>query len=80
MGLGDLGTWGMGIPIGKLDLYSVCGGFDPNRMIPVILDMGIGDASKNTSRLVVRDHKCYTGQKQDRVMGQSEAGTAINTA
>merc|ERR1740138_1534219 len=80
LGLGDLGTWGMGIPIGKLDLYTVCGGFDPNRTIPVIIDAGCLDPEGNTAKLVIRDHELYTGCKQDRVKHKSEAGTQVNTA
>jgi malate dehydrogenase (oxaloacetate-decarboxylating)(NADP+) len=79
LGLGDLGAWGMGIPLGKLDLYTVCGGVNPHRVIPLILDVGCGDASKNTDRLPVRDHPLYTGLKQDRVMHKSEAGTLVNS-
>eukprot|EP00929_Paragymnodinium_shiwhaense_P011178 TRINITY_DN11662_c0_g1_i2.p1 TRINITY_DN11662_c0_g1~~TRINITY_DN11662_c0_g1_i2.p1 ORF type:complete len:674 (-),score=117.00 TRINITY_DN11662_c0_g1_i2:389-2410(-) len=79
LGLGDLGAWGMGIPIGKLDLYTVCGGVDPHRVIPVILDVGCGDESKNTAHLTIRDHPRYTGLKQDRVLHKSEAGTMVNS-
>lgn len=79
LGLGDLGAWGMGIPIGKLDLYSVCGGFNPHRTIPVILDMGIGPASENTAKLPIRDSPHYTGLKKDRVKHKSEAGTMVNS-
>jgi len=80
LGLGDLGSWGMGIPIGKLDLYTVCGGFDPNRTIPVIIDAGCTGREGNTANLVIRDHELYTGWKQDRVKHKSEAGTQVNTA
>ncbi|CAE7247026.1 ME1 [Symbiodinium sp. CCMP2592] len=80
LGLGDLGAWGMGIPIGKLDLYTVCGGFDPFRVIPVIIDAGCSDASGNSAKLTIRDHALYTGLKQDRVKHVSAQGTEVNTA
>jgi len=79
LGLGDLGAWGMGIPVGKLDLYTVCGGVNPHRTIPLIIDAGCGDSSKNTGRLEIRDHRLYTGLKQDRVMEKSAAGTMVNS-
>lgn len=80
LGLGDLGVWGMGIPMGKLDLYTVCGGFDPKRTIPMMLDAGCGDPDKNTAKLNIRDHSLYTGGKHDRKTEQSEAGTEVNSA
>jgi len=78
LGLGDLGAWGMGIPIGKLDLYCVCAGVNPNRTIPLIIDAGCGDSETNSAKLVIRDHPLYTGLKQDRVVQKSKAGTIVN--
>eukprot|EP00658_Telonema_sp_P-2_P010350 TRINITY_DN13902_c0_g1_i6.p1 TRINITY_DN13902_c0_g1~~TRINITY_DN13902_c0_g1_i6.p1 ORF type:complete len:609 (-),score=174.92 TRINITY_DN13902_c0_g1_i6:74-1900(-) len=80
LGLGDLGAWGMGIPIGKLDLYTTCAGVDPTRTVPVILDAGIYDKNGNTAKIDIRDHPRYTGLKQDRVVHKSESGTVVNSA
>merc|ERR1719382_2423781 len=79
LGLGDLGAWGMGIPVGKLDLYTVCGGVSPHRAIPLIIDAGCGDSSKNTDKLEIREHPLYTGLKQDRALHKSAAGTMVNS-
>ena len=80
LGLGDLGAWGMGIPMGKLDLYTVCGGFDPSRTIPVIIDAGCYGPEGNSAGLTIRDHELYTGAKTNRVTEQSAAGTTVNKA
>ena len=59
LGLGDLGVNGMGIPIGKLALYTTCAGIDPSYCLPVHLDMGC-----NRKELV--SHPYYMGLKRER--------------
>ncbi|CAK9052742.1 Coatomer subunit beta (Beta-coat protein) (Beta-COP) [Durusdinium trenchii] len=80
LGLGDLGCWGMGIPIGKLDLYTVCAGFNPYKTVPVIIDAGCSDETGNSAKLKIRDHDLYTGLKQDRMKHEGPSGAMVNTA
>jgi malate dehydrogenase (oxaloacetate-decarboxylating) len=64
LGIGDQGVGGMGIPIGKLSLYSLIGGIHPTRTLPIVLDVG----TNNTERL--QDPE-YLGWRHERVSGQS---------
>jgi malate dehydrogenase (oxaloacetate-decarboxylating) len=64
LGIGDQGAGGLGIPIGKLSLYTLIGGIRPERTLPMVLDVG----TNNTERL---NDPEYLGWRHERITGQA---------
>ncbi|MCP0913720.1 MULTISPECIES: NAD-dependent malic enzyme [Legionella] len=75
LGLGDQGAGGLGIPIGKLSLYTVCGGINPGETLPIVLDVGTNNQEKlNDPQYLGWRHTRINGSEYDHFVDQFVQG------
>ena len=83
LGIGDQGAGGLGIPIGKLSLYTLIGGIRPERTLPIVLDVGTNNAERlNDPEYIGWRHKRMTGDEYfdfvDQFVQAVKKGTSRN--
>eukprot|EP00340_Litonotus_pictus_P000107 CAMPEP_0170522514 /NCGR_PEP_ID=MMETSP0209-20121228/7919_1 /TAXON_ID=665100 ORGANISM="Litonotus pictus, Strain P1" /NCGR_SAMPLE_ID=MMETSP0209 /ASSEMBLY_ACC=CAM_ASM_000301 /LENGTH=498 /DNA_ID=CAMNT_0010810053 /DNA_START=330 /DNA_END=1822 /DNA_ORIENTATION=- len=71
LGLGDLGVNGMGIPIGKMALYTTCAGIHPSKCLPVVIDVGTNNRDLIQNNLYLGlQHRRIVGEEYDEIVDE----------